>query len=119
MKRRRNIIQRIIGVLVLLIAGSAVTLMSCASFGAKVSGQRLERVKASRHSQDGKFLNALPLSSVGWGEIWDFLGERLFGDQLRHPPLCHSYCERSAWRFHHSAPARFTRHVDWAFERPR
>ena len=86
MKRRRNIIQRIIGVLVLLIAGSAVTLMSCASFGAKVSGQRLERVKASRHSQDGKFLNALPLSSVGWGEIWDFLGERLFGDQLRHPP---------------------------------
>ncbi len=65
MKRRRNIIQRIIGVLVLLIAGSAVTLMSCASFGAKVSGQRLERVKASRHSQDGKFLNALPLSSVG------------------------------------------------------
>lgn len=86
MKRRSRTIEWIIGVVVLLIAGSAVTLMSCASFGAKVSGQRLERVKASRHSQDGKFLNAIPLSSVGWGELWDFLGERLFGDQLRHPP---------------------------------
>jgi L-ascorbate metabolism protein UlaG (beta-lactamase superfamily) len=86
MKRRSITIKLIISVVVLLIAGSAVTLMSCASFGARVSGQRLERVKASRHAQDGKFLNANPLSSVGWGEIWHFLGERLLGDQLRHPP---------------------------------
>lgn len=86
MRRRRNIIQWIIGVLVLLIAGSTVTLMSCASFGAKVSGQRLEQVQASIHSQEGKFANASPLSSVEWRELWNFLGERLFGDQIRHPP---------------------------------
>ncbi len=86
MNRLRKTLQWLIGILALLVFASTVTLMSCASFGAKVSGKRWERIQASRHSQESRFVNAKPLGSIAWGDVRNFLGERLLGDQIRHPP---------------------------------
>ena len=73
-------------VLALLSLVIAVTLSSCASFGATASGQRQTRIQTSPHSADGHFFNAQPLGEFSWGDIGRFLRQRLFGQQVRHPP---------------------------------
>ncbi len=75
-----------LGVLALLTLAIAITLSSCASFGNRASGQRQTRIEASPHSADGHFLNAQPLGDFNWGDLWYFLGQRLFGQQIRRPP---------------------------------
>lgn len=74
------------GVLALLTLGIAITLGSCASFGDRASGQRQTRIQTSPHSADGHFRNARPLGDFNWGDVWHFLGQRLFGEQIRRPP---------------------------------
>jgi len=86
MHRATTLLGWSLAVLALLSLGIAVTLSSCASFGATASGQRQTRIQTSPHSADGHFFNAQPLGEFSWGDIGRFLRQRLFGQQVRHPP---------------------------------
>lgn len=86
MRRVTTLLGWSLAVLALLSLGIAVTLSSCASFGATASGQRQTRIQTSPHSTDGHFFNTQPLGEFSWGDIGRFLRQRLFGQQVRHPP---------------------------------
>jgi len=72
--------------LILIIVSSAVLLINWTSFGGTVSGDRLKKVKASPHFIDGKFANTLPHPPLELGDVWGYLIEQFFGDQVRSPP---------------------------------
>ncbi len=61
--------------------------MALASFGARASGRRLERMRSSVHFADGAFRNAAPVSSgLKKGSVAPTISEFLCGGQRRTPP---------------------------------
>jgi len=70
----------------LFVIGSVLLLSNCSSFGGAITGDRLNRVQASPHYQDGAFVNLQPHPSLKASEFWDYLIEQIFGDQARVPP---------------------------------
>ena len=62
--------------IVLLIAAIAAAILSRAQFGAKASGERFERMRASPHWRDGSFVNDVPPA----GYTFDGIGQR----HMRH-----------------------------------
>ena len=80
-KSKLKIVLWVLGLLVLVVGGGGLIINS-APFGGRISGKRLERVKASPQYKDGAFVNAEPQAPM---EItWDSLKEQFFGD-LRTP----------------------------------
>ena len=73
-------------VLLCVVIGSVLFFKLWPPFGGTVNGERLERAQASPHYRDGKFVNTLPQPSIKPGEIWGYLKEQFFGDQVRVPP---------------------------------
>jgi len=73
-------------VLLFVIVGSVLCLKHWPSFGGTLSGERLIRAQASSHNHDGKFTNILPHPALESGDVWGYLKEQLFGDQIRVPP---------------------------------
>ena len=73
-------------VLLLFIVASVLFLKHWPSFGGTISGERLQRAQASSHYHDGKFTNTLPHPALESGDIWGYLKEQFFGDQIRVPP---------------------------------
>lgn len=73
-------------VVLLIVVGSVLIVSNYSSFGGTISGERLKRVQASPHYRDGEFANAHPHPSLKAGDIWGYLLEQLFGDQVRIPP---------------------------------
>jgi L-ascorbate metabolism protein UlaG (beta-lactamase superfamily) len=69
-----------------VLIGSALFLANWPPFGGTISGERLKRVQASPHYHDGEFVNAHPHPPLEAGDIWGYLTEQLFGDQIRVPP---------------------------------
>jgi L-ascorbate metabolism protein UlaG (beta-lactamase superfamily) len=69
-----------------VVIGGALFLGNWPPFGGTVSGERLKRVQASPHYYDGRFVNAHPHPPLEVGDIWGYLTEQLFGDQIRVPP---------------------------------
>lgn len=70
----------------LFVIGSIFILSNYSSFGGTISGERLKRVQASPHYQDGTFVNIQPHPPLKTAEFWDYLVEQLSGDQVRVPP---------------------------------
>lgn len=70
----------------LVVIGSVLILSNCSSLGGTVSGERLKRVQASPNYHDGEFANTPAHPPLELGEVWGFLTEQLFGDQIRVPP---------------------------------
>jgi L-ascorbate metabolism protein UlaG (beta-lactamase superfamily) len=68
-----------------IVVGSALFLKTWPPFGGTVSGKRLERAQGSPNYQDDKFVNTLPHPSMETGDLWIYLKEQLFGDQVRFP----------------------------------
>ena len=64
----------------------AFIILSLPIFGGKISGERLERVKANPHYQEGGFVNVEPQSPFNFSEVWSFLTESFFYDEIRIPP---------------------------------
>ena len=64
----------------------ALFLWNWPPFGGTVSGERLERAQASPNYHDGVFVNTLPHPSLGSGDVWGYIKEQFFGDQMRVPP---------------------------------
>jgi L-ascorbate metabolism protein UlaG (beta-lactamase superfamily) len=61
--------------------------MAMLSFGARASGERLERIQASPHYADGTFHNlAAVASGLKKGALAPTISELLFGGQRRTPP---------------------------------
>ena len=75
---------RVIIILSIIVVGSIVFLKNWPSFGGNISGERLERVRASSQYQDGAFVN-IELQAPN-DLTWDFFKEQFFGDQVRTPP---------------------------------
>jgi len=73
-------------VLSFVVVGSVLFVRNWPSFGGTVSGERLKRAQASSHYQDGKFANTLPHPPLESGDVWGYLKEQFFGDQMRVPP---------------------------------
>ena len=69
-----------------VVIGGALFLGNWPPFGGTVSGERLKRVQASPHYHDGKFVNTHPHPPLEAGDVWGYLTEQLFGDQIRVPP---------------------------------
>src|SRR5580698_4984714 len=61
--------------------------MSLASFGARASGARLERVKSCARYADGEFHNTAPVApGLQKGSVGPTISEFLCGGQRRTPP---------------------------------
>ena len=73
-------------VLLCVVIGGVLFFKLWPPFGGTVNGEGLERAQASPHYRDGKFVNTLPQPSFKPGEIWGYLKEQFFGDQVRVPP---------------------------------
>ena len=73
-------------VLSFVVVGSVLFVRNWPSFGGTVSGERLKWAQASSHYQDGKFANTLPHPPLESGDVWGYLKEQFFGDQMRVPP---------------------------------
>ena len=78
--------RRAIIILLFVIACSALFLWNWPPFGGTVSGERLERAQASSNYDDGEFVNTLPHPPLESGNVWGYIKEQFFGDQLRVPP---------------------------------
>jgi len=73
-------------VLSMVIAGSIMIQNGCSSFGGTMSGERLKRVQASPNYHGGEFVNTQPHPPLKVAEVWGYLVEQIFGDQIRVPP---------------------------------
>ena len=69
-----------------IIVCSIVFLKNWPSFGGTISDERLKRAQASPHYHEGKFINTLPHPPLESGDVWNYLKEQFFGDQMRVPP---------------------------------
>jgi hypothetical protein len=78
--------RRAIIILLFVVVGSALFLWTWPPFGGTVSGERLERAQASRNYDDGEFVNSLPHPPLESGDVWGYIKEQFFGDQIRVPP---------------------------------
>jgi len=86
-KRRKNLnLRRAIVILVFIVVLSALFLWYWPPFGGTVSGERLERAQASPNYQDGEFANTLTQPPLKPRDVWGYLKEQFFGDQIRVPP---------------------------------
>ena len=65
---------------------SALFLWNWPPFGGTVSGERLERAQASPNYNDGEFVNTVPHPPLESGDVWGYIKEQFFGDQMRAPP---------------------------------
>ena len=83
--KSRKVIWGIIS-LSFIIVGSILFLKNWPSFGGTISGERLKRAQASPQYHDGKFVNTLPHPPLKSADVWDYLKEQFFGDQIRVPP---------------------------------
>jgi len=73
-------------VLCIVVASSVLFLRYWAPLGGAISGERLERAQASSHYHAGEFENTLPHPPLEFGDVWSYIKEQLFGDQIRTPP---------------------------------
>jgi L-ascorbate metabolism protein UlaG (beta-lactamase superfamily) len=78
--------KRAIVVLSFVAVGGVFFLRNWPSFGGTISGERLKSAQASSHYQDGEFANTLPHPPLESGDVWDYLKEQFFGEQVRVPP---------------------------------
>ena len=56
-----------------------------ASFGARLSGERLERARRSPQFRDGKFRNPIPTDKLVPGTFWRMMRHQFFGSEERVP----------------------------------
>jgi L-ascorbate metabolism protein UlaG (beta-lactamase superfamily) len=55
------------------------------SFGGKITGARLERIRRSPHWRDGKFINPVPTTTMKPGAFWETLRRQFLGKEKRNP----------------------------------
>ncbi len=77
---------KVLAILVTVLAEGLLLLQGCAFFGGNVSGDRLDRVMASTHQENGTFRNTVPQRAAASGNYWNYIVEQFSGDQVRVPP---------------------------------
>ncbi len=80
---KRFVIETMVTVLAFAMLGVAG---GCTNMGKSATGERLERMKASPNYGDGEFVNLVPTELLVPGTLWANVSDRLFGDEVRHPP---------------------------------
>jgi hypothetical protein len=73
-------------ILLFVVVCGALFLRNWPPFGGTVSGERLERAQASPNYDEGEFVNTLPHPPLESGDVWGYIKEQLFGNQMRVPP---------------------------------
>jgi len=64
----------------------AIIIHSQPAFGGKIAGERLKRVNANPQYHDGAFVNVEPQAPFRFSEVWSFISESFFYDEIRIPP---------------------------------
>ena len=75
-----------VAMLVLVVGASTLFVQNWPSLGGTLTGERLKKAEASVHYQDGKFANTSPHPPLTFSDIWRYLIEQFWGDQVRVPP---------------------------------
>src|SRR5688572_11919704 len=65
--------------------GLALAVLTLPTFGGRVTGARLLRVRANPRYQDGKFVNVVPPAGYSFAEMKLMFTEQFFGTQQRIP----------------------------------
>ncbi len=86
MKLKHKKLWGVILLLLIIFVIVAFIILSLPIFGGEISGERLERVKANPQYQGGAFVNVEPQSPFSFSEVWSFLTESFFYDEIRIPP---------------------------------
>jgi L-ascorbate metabolism protein UlaG (beta-lactamase superfamily) len=78
-----------IGVVVVaaLLAAAAWAVLSLPTFGAPMTGARLERAKANPQYRDGRFVNVQPEAQGSWWDMGDYMLRQFSGNEVREPPV--------------------------------
>ena len=84
MLNKKSKLLRVLIILSFIAVGIIVFLKNWSSFGGNISGEQLERAKASSQYEDGAFVNIERQAPVDF--TWDLFKEQFFGDQVRVPP---------------------------------
>lgn len=67
--------------------GIGLGVLTLPPFGGRVSGARLELVRASPHYRDGRFVNVMPPAGYSAGDMKLMFTEQFFGTQERTPAV--------------------------------
>jgi L-ascorbate metabolism protein UlaG (beta-lactamase superfamily) len=86
MKLKSKKLWGVILLLLIILVITAFIILSLPIFGGKITGERLERVEANPQYQEGGFVNVEPQSPFSLSEVWSFLTESIFYDEIRIPP---------------------------------
>jgi len=84
MLNKKSKLLRVLIILSFIAVGIIVFLKNWSSFGGNISGELLERAKASNQYEDGAFFNVERQAPVDF--TWDLFKKQFFGDQVRVPP---------------------------------
>jgi len=74
----------VVATLVIIVVAGVTVVLTGWYLSARLSGNRLERVEASPHYRDGRFVNFEP--EAPFEVTWAYVKEQLFGEQQRVPP---------------------------------
>ena len=67
--------------------GSVFAVLTLPTFGGRVVGERLDRVRANPHYRDGQFVNVVLPAGYTFAEMKLMFTEQFFGKQQRIPPV--------------------------------
>ncbi len=87
MKLKNKKIWGVVLLLLIILVIVAFIILSLPLFGGKIAEGRLERVKANPMYQEGGFVNVEPQAPFSISEVWSFLTESFFYDEIRIPPF--------------------------------
>ena len=85
-RRKGRRLKRAAIILFIIVVGGVLFLRYWPPFGGSISEERLDRAQASPNYREGEFVNTLPHPPLESGDVWGYIKEQLFGDQIRVPP---------------------------------
>lgn len=68
------------------VVGTVLGALTLPPFGGRVTGARLERVRANPYYKDGKFVNPVPPAGYSLGDMRTLFVGQFFGKETRRPP---------------------------------
>ena len=68
------------------VVGTVLGILTLPPFGGRVTGARLERVRANLYYKDGRFVNPVPPAGYSLADMRTLFAGQFFGDEIRRPP---------------------------------
>jgi len=74
-------------VIATVLVGAGWVVLLQPQFGARMSGERLERAKANPQYREGRFVNLQPETPTSLASLGDYIVRQFSGDEVREPPV--------------------------------